>query len=254
MNPRHAQPGLIQSLAPGRRAGTTTYATWLAWSLCLLCVALALVSLLLGFLNGRTLGEMFVEEVIVSIATLAVAFSVVGAMIASHRPGNRIGWIFCAAAIFQGSIIFGEEYATYALITQPGSLPLGAEASWLKEWIWAPGLGLILVFLPLLFPDGRLPSRGWRWVAWFGGFSIALISVLYIILLWPERGPALMQAGGEAEESIAPALVLVSEFAAFPMMLLAGLAAVISLFVRFRQAKGDEREQIKSNGSPRPPP
>ena len=136
--------------------------TRLAWSFGLLCVALAAASLILGLLNRRTPGEIFVEEGIVAVATLTVAFAVVGAFIASHRPENPIGWIFCAAALCQGISISGYEYATYALITEPDSLPLGAEASWLAQWIWAPGLGLILVFLPLLFPDGRPPSRRWR--------------------------------------------------------------------------------------------
>ncbi len=146
-------------------------ASWLAWTACLLCGTLTAASLMLAFLNGRTLSEFFVEENIVMIATLTVAFSLVGAMIASHRPGNPIGWIFCASALFQGLAVFGDEYATYALITRPGSLTLGPEMSWLTEWIWAPGLGLILVFLPLLFPDGRPPSRRWRWVGWLGGLS-----------------------------------------------------------------------------------
>jgi hypothetical protein len=76
--------------------------TRLAWSLGLLCVVLAAASLILGLLNRRTLGEIFVEEGIVAVATLTVAFSVVGALIASHRPENPIGWIFCAAAVCQG--------------------------------------------------------------------------------------------------------------------------------------------------------
>jgi hypothetical protein len=218
-------------------------AAWLAWPLCLLCVVLALSGLILALLNGRGLGEVFVEN-LVAIAVLAVVFSIVGALIASHRPGNPIGWIFCFAALSQGLIIFGEEYATYALLTNPGSLPLGPEASWLKEWIWAPGLGLILVFLPLLFPDGRLPSRRWRWVGWLGGLSIGLIS-LGSILLWPERGPSLMGHGGYAEYVVAPVWALVIDFVAIPMMLVAGFAAVISLFVRFRRSRGDERQQIK---------
>jgi hypothetical protein len=75
----------------------------LAWSLCALCVALAAASLILARLNGRTPGEIFVEEGIAMIATLTVAFSVVGALVASQRPENPIGWIFCAAALFQGS-------------------------------------------------------------------------------------------------------------------------------------------------------
>jgi hypothetical protein len=223
----------------------STRAAWLAWTTCLLCVTLTAASLVLAFLNGRTLGEFFVEENIVMIATLTVAFSVVGAMIASHRPGNSIGWIFCAAAFFQVLAIFGDEYATYALITRPGSLTLGAEMSWLTEWIWAPGLGLILVFLPLLFPDGRPPSRRWRWVAWLGGVSIVMIVVLAMVILWSERGTQLLRDPVSDEAGPAWILALLGGAVAFPLMLVAGLAAVISLFVRFRRARGDERQQIK---------
>lgn len=245
MNPQPTQPGFAKTLAPERGAGGNVRAPWLAWSLCLLCVALALVSLILALLNGRTLGEIFVEDIVAAIAVLAVAYSFVGALIASRHPGNPIGWIFCFAALFQGLLIFVEEYATYALIMRPGTLPLGAEASWLREWIWAPGLGLFLVFLPLLFPDGRLPSRRWRWVGWLGGLSIGLISVLGCVLFWPHRGPELMRYGGGAEYVVAPVWALVTDFVAFPMMLVAGLGAVISLFVRFRRAGREERQQIK---------
>ena len=164
-------------------------AVWLAWSLCALCVALAAGSFVLALLNGRSPREILIDEGIVAVATLAVAFSVVGALIASHRPANPIGWIFCAAAVFQGVSICGYEYATYALLTRPGSLPLGAEAAWVAQWIWAPGLGLILVFLPLLFPDGRPPSRRWRPVVWLGVLSIGLNFVSAVVFLWPHRGP-----------------------------------------------------------------
>jgi hypothetical protein len=217
----------------------------LAWSLCLLCVALAVGGLLLGLYNGRTLTGLFVEEAITTIVTLVVAFSVVGALVASQRPENPIGWIFCAAALFQGLNVFGWEYATYALLTKPGSLPLGAEVAWLAQWDWAPGLGLILVFLPLLFPDGRPPSRRWRPVAWLGAASIGMIVVPTMILLWPDRGAELMRPQGPAEQGGSHALFVVIEFAGFPLMLLAGLAAVVSLFVRFRRARGAERQQIK---------
>ena len=198
---------------------------------------------MLAFVNGRTMSEFFVEENIVMLAILVAAFSVVGGLVASHRPGNPIGWIFCAAALCQVLAVFGDEYATYALITRPGSVPLGAEMSWLTEWIWAPGLGLILVFLPLLFPDGRPPSRRWRWVAWLGGVSIAMIVVLASILLWSERGTQLLR---DTEIALGgPGWLVVLLNAAFPLMLVAGLAAVASLFVRFHRARGVERQQIK---------
>ena len=222
----------------------------LAWSLCLLCVALAVAGLILALLNGLTLGEIFLAWAGPPVATLLaqiVSFSVVGALIASHRPENPIGWLFLAAALFYGIQIPGEEYAVHALLTNPGSLPLGAELAWLTDWIWAPGLGLILVFLPLLFPDGHPPSRRWRGVAWLGGLSIGLICVLTSIVLWPERGPTLLQLGGyagEVEEWRSAVLDWVLRLGG-PMLLLAGLGAVISLVVRFRRARGDVRQQIK---------
>ncbi|HZB08025.1 MAG TPA: hypothetical protein VE525_02810, partial [Rubrobacter sp.] len=235
----------------GRGVGemSTRLAAWLAWSLCLMSVALAVASLILALLNDRTLGEIFMTSgpSTVTLATLIVSFSVVGALIASQRPENPIGWIFLADALFYGLLSAGEEYAIYALLTNPGSLPLGAELAWLTDWIWAPGFGIILVFLPLLFPDGHPPSRRWRTVAWLGGLSIGLICVLTSIVLWPERGPTLLQLGGYAGE-VEAWRSAVSDWVlrlGGLMLLLAGLGAVISLVVRFRWARGDVRQQIK---------
>jgi hypothetical protein len=219
-------------------------AAWLAWSLCVLCVVLAVASLFLAILNGRTLAEIFLAWDGPSIAVLpteAVSFSVVGALIASHRPENTIGWIFLAEGFCYGLLTAGDEYAIYALLTNPGALPLGAEASWLGQWIWAPGLGLSLVFLPLLFPDGHPPSHRWRPVGWLGGLSIGLTVVSSTILLWPERGPALL-TGDENPSHVVNVLV---GFIAVPMLFVAGLGAVISLFLRFHRARGKERQQIK---------
>src|SRR5215212_1246181 len=114
------------------------------------------------------------------------------------RVAAWMAWSLCALCVvlaaaspILGLLNVGDQYAVYALLTNPGSLPLGAEASWLGQWLWAPGLGLILVFLPLLFPDGHPPSRRWRWVWWLGGLSIGLISVLTSLVICPDRGPAL---------------------------------------------------------------
>jgi len=219
-----------------RRAASS----YLAWSLCTLCVALAVASLILGLFNGRTLVEIFIAWSI-TFATLIVSFSVIGALIASHRPENPIGWIFLAVGCCYGLLSAGDEYAIYALLTNPGALALGAEASWLGQWIWAPGLGLILVFLPLLFPDGHPPSPRWRPVGWLGGLSIVLAVVSSTIVLWPERGPALVTG----DESPSHVLDVVLLFAAVPMLFVAGLGAVISLLVRFRRAREEERQQIK---------
>jgi hypothetical protein len=223
---------------------STPTAAWLAWLLCLLSVALAAASLILALLNGRTLGEIFLAfggPSIAALPTETVSFSVVGALVASHRPKNPIGWIFLAEGFCYGLLAAGDQYAIYALLTNPGALPWGAEASWLGQWVWAPGLGLSLVFLPLLFPDGHPPSHRWRPVAWLGALSIGLTVVSSMILLWPERGPALV-TGDESPSYAVQALV---DFITVPMLFVAGLGAVTSLLVRFRRARGDERQQIK---------
>jgi hypothetical protein len=77
---------------------STGSAAWLAWSLCELCVALAVAGLILALLNGRTLGEVFMRSgpSILTFATLIVSFSIIGTLIASHRPENLIGWTFLA--------------------------------------------------------------------------------------------------------------------------------------------------------------
>jgi hypothetical protein len=219
-------------------------ASYLAWSLCALCLALAAASLILAFLNGRTLAVIFFAwdgPTIANLLTLTVSFSIIGALIASHRPENPIGWIFLTDGILYGLLSGADLYAIYALLTNPGALPLGAEASWLAQWIWAPGLGLILVFLPLLFPNGHPPSHRWRPVAWLGGLSMGLICVLISIVLWPDRGPALV-TGDENPSLVMHVLV---DFIASSMLFVAGLGAVISLFVRFRRSRGEERQQIK---------
>src|SRR5215210_1421282 len=104
---------------------STRAAPWLAWSLSALCVALAAASLILALLNERTLGEIFMAWglSIVTLATLTVSFSAVGALITSHRPENPIGWIFLAVGFFYGLLSAGEEYAIYALLTNPGYPP-----------------------------------------------------------------------------------------------------------------------------------
>ena len=213
---------------------------WLAWSLCVACVGLALCTPLLSFLNGRTLVAFFRERD-AAVSVLVISFSVVGALIVSHRPQNLIGWIFCAAALFQAFSAVGVEYGTYALVTRPGTLPFAEGVSWLADWIWAPGLGLILVFLPLLFPNGQPPSRRWWPVAWLGGLSIGMITASVSLLVW-------LQDDIETADG-PPGWLLALLQVCFPLMLLAGLLAVISLVLRFLGARGDERQQIKWFGS-----
>jgi signal transduction histidine kinase len=216
----------------------------LAWSTPTLCGAFAVATLWLAVLNGRTLGTMVVDQGIAALVVLSLACSAVGGLLAARRPDDSLGWLFCAAGVLQGVLVLAEEYGLYALRTRPGLLPLGAEAAWLKEWIWAPGVGLILVFLPLLFPTGHPPSHGWWPVAWLGGLAIGLSSLLLAVPLWAARGTALLDPAGGAEYLVAPTWARLLDVIGVPLLLVAGSGATASLCLRFHRARGVERQQI----------
>src|SRR5580704_18061496 len=95
-----------------------------------------------------------------------MAVPVEGFVLASRRPGNRIGWLALAAGLTLGLRSFADTYEQRALVAAPGSWPAGPAALWVSEWIWIVSLGLA-AFLFLLFPTGRLRSRRWRPAARF---------------------------------------------------------------------------------------
>jgi hypothetical protein len=141
----------------GRGVGgtSTRAASWLAWSL----LALVLLILALGLILWSPDAGFFL-----TFALIAALFAVVGALVASRRPRNPIGWLFLAFAVVAVFVASADQYAVYALVEHPGSLPGGDWVAWLASGIWHPAFGFF-VFAFLLFPDGRLPSARWRPVA-----------------------------------------------------------------------------------------
>jgi hypothetical protein len=136
-----------------------SWLAWLAWASTLLAMILAFV---LASLNVPT--SSFLVTVVLS--AVIVAFSTVGALVASRRPHNPIGWLFCCGALLWGLGEFTLEYSVYALVTAPGSLPAGVWAAWFGAWARGIGGFFMVLFLLLLFPTGQLPSQRWRVVAW----------------------------------------------------------------------------------------
>jgi uncharacterized integral membrane protein len=179
-------------VVPSRAGGILARSsTRLAWALCIASVALAVLGLVYASWNYDSLDALLHSTV--RSAIVAISLAVVGALIATHRPRNPIGWIFCAVGLTQGLLSFCYEYGSYALRTAPGAVPGGRLAFWAATWLWAPGVGLLFTFVPLLFPDGRLPSRRWRPLGWLSSVAIALNCGLPAALLWPLRGSALIE-------------------------------------------------------------
>ena len=176
---------------------------------------------------------------------VALAFTTVGALVASRRPENAIGWIFCVVGLVMVTEGFAESYANLALFARSGSLPGGRLAAWASAWLGGPGLLGVFAILLLLFPDGRLPTRRWRPVAWVAAIAIAVVTLLHAFRPGPLRNSAFPSVtnpfGIEALAGVRDLL----EFAAFLLMLGAVLASAVSLVVRFRRARLLERQQIK---------
>ena len=205
----------------------------LAWSL----FALALLILALGLILWSPDMGFYL-----AFALIAAPFAVVGALAASRRPRNPIGWLFLMFGVVAAFASFGDRYASYALVEHPGSLPGGNWVAWLSSGIWHPAFGFF-VFAFLLFPDGRLPSARWRPVAWIAAANYLMGGVLG--LLWgPLFGEFFPYADfpfrlpGYPIVDVAFSVFLVCNFG------LLALSAV-SLVLRLRRAAGVKRQQLK---------
>jgi hypothetical protein len=203
--------------------GTSHLSSWLAWAACGLSLALTTLNFLLIALNVslNTPAYVFWPE----LTSLAVGYSVIGAIIASRQPKHPMGWICCAVGLIAAVDHFAGEYSVYALLAQPHPIPGGRVMLWLQGWFWMLFVGLI-VFLLLLFPTGRLPSSRWRPFAWV---SVAMISggVIWSAVISPDVG-----------FNAPPSPVQLS-------VLLLGAVAACSVIVGRRDARGVERQQIK---------
>ena len=165
-----------------------------------------------------------------------IAVPAVGFVLASRRPGNRVGWIFLGAGLVLGLGFFCQRYGARGLVAAPGSLPAARAAAWFLNWAWQiPAAGL--AFVLLLFPTGRLRSRRWRPVAWFVAAVFTLdvaATVARACRVWAD--PYAAPGDGWYPGSHTAVLILV------PAALLVGAAAVA---VRFARSSREERLQLK---------
>jgi hypothetical protein len=192
-----------------------------------LAVSLALIAGALG-LASNTYGFTFLP------------LSLVGALLAWRRPENPIGWLLSAFGLLGTLNAFARAYATRGLTIDPGSLPGADVAGWFQSWEWAVYLGILSTAF-LLFPSGRLPSPRWRLAL---GALWAVVAVICVAMALFSSAPA-----EEFRHRNPFAVAILWEFPPF-MALLYAVPAIgaISLLVRARRARGDERQQLKLVG------
>jgi hypothetical protein len=173
-----------------------------------------------------------------------VLFTTIGALVASRQPKNTIGWIFCALGLFLTSYSASGQYAIYALVSSPGSLPGGGTAAWLEAFLNGPIILVLFALVLLLFPDGRPLSRRWRAALWLDLIVAAVLLVVGSFKPGPMPTSSLNVANPFGIEKIG-ALLNVLLYVGVSLALALTVLGAVSLMVRFRRSGAEERQQIK---------
>jgi hypothetical protein len=202
-------------------------------------VALIAAALVLAYLDRHQVPANLASWTVsnISLQVVNVATAVIGFVLASRRPENRLGWLFLVAGLALGVSGFSNQYAAYALVARPGSLPAGRAFAWLANWTWLIPVAM-LALLFLLFPTGYLPSRRWRPAGWFVNGVFALVTVWLLI------GATRLWAHPFYTSSPAGLFGLLYRMTAV-LISAALLVAVAALLVRFAKSSGEERLQLK---------
>jgi signal transduction histidine kinase len=163
----------------------------------------------------------------------------VGTVLASRRPKNPIGWIFCILGLVAGVLAFTSEYARWAIDARHGLPAGGAYAAWLVEWIWIPLItGLAIV--AAIFPDGRFLTPGWRRAMW-AAVAISLVPTALNAVI-----PRLtVYAGLDNPVGFGGGRIRAAAVASTTLMLPVVVVGAAAIVRRFRRSKGDERLQLK---------
>jgi MFS family permease len=192
-------------------------------------------SSLLDHLEGLTLDLGF------------AAFAVVGALLIARRPANAVGWIMASTGLMVSVFNLGSAYATYVMATRGRPDALAVFGAWAGNCYWFVMLSLALIYLPMLFPDGRLISRRWLPFALIGGigaFGVALLGALADPLVVPYDSNYKIDNPIGMEGLASPSNLPV--FVVFEILFAIGVGgAAASVIVRLRRSRGVKRRQLE---------
>jgi signal transduction histidine kinase len=223
------------SLAAGQ--GRPVAAFWRAWSIWALTVATATTALVYDALHQASAAPDSQANAANGVAVVAFigGFATVGALLAWKRAANPVGWLMSATGLSYAAGCVG-----LLLVHFHRTLALSA---WLG-WTWLFGLGLTVVVL-LLFPTGTLPSRRWRPVAWIAAAGLAgwVLGNAFAPTVITAGSPAVLNPLS-AGKLLGPVFKILAGGGA-GLIVVTGLAAVVSLVFRYRHAPTVEREQLK---------
>jgi len=202
--------------------------------------ALALTSLVIALATVTHAGDLIGENR-ANQWLAGLTFGIVGALVLRAQPGNRLGWVLAASGLCASAGSACSEYAAIALDRTP--LPLGGLTAWLAAVLWLPPFLSTVAAVPLLYPDGRLPSRRWRWPA-----RVALAAGVLAVVAFGTTQGAVDDAGFPqvdnrldlpVRDGFQLGVVAVCLF----VVLAVGVAAAVGVVLRMRHADTAHRQQ-----------
>jgi hypothetical protein len=204
-----------------------------AWGLTWLAAGLGLAACVVSGLKGDSVVTFLEAHQGIGL-TVALSFPPVGALIASRDPRNPLAWFLIGTGVFLGVYVLAVEIRGWT----GGTGGLGELTSWLATWLNQVGIVASSTFPFLLFPDGRLPSRRWRPLAWLSAVLTVAGPLTVAALAWPRRGP-------ELDHLYYDGALGTAWITTFLLGLIVGIPCVVAAFVRLRRARGVVRQQMK---------
>jgi signal transduction histidine kinase len=221
---------------------------WISGSisgLAILLAILGLVASVLAIIASRDPLGLYTHQL--SLPLIAIIFAALGPLVLAKHPSHPIGWIMTALGVFSGAVVLIVGFRAYGeQVLGPEHASWLAVVRWVDMWVWIPTNALPLTLLILLFPDGHLPSRRWRLVAWTT--VVAMVGLTLGSALNPLRR---MDSAGNVLEpnpfGIPGSGVAMDALlnVAGVLLVMAMLASIVSLVVRFQRSSGVERQQMK---------
>jgi hypothetical protein len=200
--------------------------------------------LVFAILNGGT-GASGSAVVDYALAFPLLVMPTIGALVAARHPGNPVGWILTGAGVVIALAVLTEGYAVYGLFTEPGALPAAGEAAAISSTIFVPALVLMPVLLFLLFPDGRLPGRRWRWVVGLAIVAATATALSTGVFAEVFEDPPFEGVPNELRVPAPEAVDTLSAFVGWPAIALSIVLGAVAMLTRLRRSRGLERQQLK---------